>query len=85
MISLPQVSRDEVVIALLCADEADNGGTHLWLKNNREILRLVRDGTQHAGDCTNAPHTCLRCLVDDTERRADALIDILQQQAAERG
>lgn len=71
--------RDEIVIALLCADDFDNGG-EVWLPNNTATLRLVREGAKHDGDCTKQSYTCLRCLVEDAEKRADVLIRVLALQ-----
>lgn len=39
------------------------------LVNSVELSPLWRDG-RHAGDCTKAPHTCSRCLMEDYQRYA---------------
>jgi hypothetical protein len=47
---------------------------------------LWADG-KHCGDCTNQPHTCQRCLVEDIQKRADISMKVLSSEleAARRG
>lgn len=36
---------------------------------------LIWAGGRHEGDCTNQPHTCSRCLIEDMEDKARKMWD----------
>ena len=65
--------REGIVVRLIAADEemTVEEATGLWgrWKANLKIT------PQHFGDCTGEPQTCIRCLIEDYYKRADALLE----------
>lgn len=65
--------RDAVMRGLYCADDCDLDQSSVG-RSFDAILKQVRDGAPHDGDCTNQAHTCFVCLIAELEKRADAFI-----------
>lgn len=46
-----------------------------------ELLAYIKH-PEHDGDCTNQPHTCIRCLVEEARRDAQTVVRFLNGEQA---
>ena len=67
--AIREAAIDEAIVALLSSEDPDLDHDAL-VRNNREVVRKVRSGIPHSGDCTNECHTCFVCLVAEYEHKA---------------
>jgi len=71
--------RERIIILLVARDEeltVEDAKIH-WDKWVAALNEEPWANSKHAGDCTNEPQTCIRCLVESYYRDADLIIEKL--------